>query len=91
MVSLDVGYLKIGPGELFTLFFLSIDSKKACDNTKRFSISSSWFFAIILGGLIRNAALIGVNIMITIPARILMVGVICSDLAKIDTVERPYL
>ena len=83
--------LRLGQANFLPYFFYRLIVKKACDNTKRFSISSSWFFAIILDGLIRNAALIGVNIMITIPARILMVGVICSDLAKIDTVERPYL
>lgn len=82
--SLDVGYLKIGPGELFILIFLfyRLIVKKSATIPKDFLLVAFGFFAIILAGLISNAALYGVNSMITIPARILVVGVICSDLAK---------
>lgn len=82
--SLNLGLFRIGPGELFILLFAAHQFffKSNAIVPRNLFLMACAFFSVILAGLISNGTQYGFNSLLTIPARIIVVGFIFYTLTR---------
>jgi O-antigen ligase len=76
--------MQVGPGDIFILmyFITVLLSGKRILIRNEFLILALVFATIILLSMIANVSIFGLNTLVTVPLKIVLVGIFCTDLLK---------
>lgn len=82
LFSVNIGFMQLGPGEIFILMYFPtmLLAKKRILILKEFYILALVFATIILLSLISNISMFGLNTLVNVPLKIILVGIFCSIL-----------